>query len=84
MFKNIEKYIGRPFEDGGRGAYALDCWGLVREIFFQYGMRLPDYSISCFDSEKISNEIDERRSDWIRIERIDENPMRLILLDNTP
>lgn len=58
-----QKYIGRPFEEKGRGPNSFDCWGLVRWV---YGydhpdkIELPSYD-ECYkstqDREKLSSVI---------------------------
>lgn len=42
---NDFKYVGIPFQDGGRGPAAFDCWGLVlRFLSEEAGIKgLPDY-----------------------------------------
>lgn len=59
----IEKFIGKPFKDGGRGP-EYDCWGLVKAVFQEFGIKLPDYRISCFASEEINAKIAECRGQW--------------------
>jgi cell wall-associated NlpC family hydrolase len=46
----IEKYLGKPFVDGGRGPDGYDCWGLVLAIYRNdFGVRIPlDYDISAY------------------------------------
>lgn len=39
-----ERYIGKPFEDGGRGPESYDCWGLVVAVCRDHlGLELPSY-----------------------------------------
>ncbi len=50
----LTKLIGIPFEDGGRSFGGCDCWGLVKLASKSlYNIDLPDYMISCFDSNRI-------------------------------
>lgn len=39
--------IGKPFEWGGRGPMAYDCWGLVRECLLRQGLKPPEYPSSA-------------------------------------
>lgn len=64
----IDKLLGKPFVNGGRGPDNYDCWGLVCEVFRMYGMELPDYKISCEDVSRIHNEIDVQKQYWSRCE----------------
>lgn len=56
------------FKNGGRGDGHYDCWGLTMEVFRRFGVELPDFNISCFDSPRINEQVDEQRSDWTRLE----------------
>lgn len=59
--------VGLRFEDGGRGPDAYDCWGLVREVYQQCGIELPNYPISCQDAAAIAAAVNaERRLDLVR------------------
>lgn len=60
----IDKLIGKPFANGGRGPDNYDCWGLVCEIFRIHGINLPDYKISCEEASQIDNEIQIQRKKW--------------------
>lgn len=42
----VNEYIGKPFEDHGRGPDAFDCWGLVKHVLETHlGLfGLPDFS----------------------------------------
>lgn len=52
-------YIGKPFEDGGRGPEAYDCWGLVAAVYRDvFGIELPSYGeISASDLIAIAREM---------------------------
>lgn len=59
--------INKPFIDGGRGPDGYDCWGLVREVYRRHGIFLPDYSISATACERISKQMIDSRSEWIKL-----------------
>ena len=50
------RYVGLPFEDGGRGPAVVDCWGLVLLAYRQEkNIVLPDYGeISAQEARRIS------------------------------
>ena len=54
--------IAKPFEYGGRGPDKYDCFGLVLEAYRRFGIAIPDYSISSYACEIISNKIDSEKS----------------------
>lgn len=58
---NINDLIGTPYRLGARGPDALDCWGLVLEVYRRAGKHLPDYA-----SDGMS------RQDLIRLVRAEE------------
>lgn len=81
--------IGKPFKDHGRGPDYYDCWGLVREVFSRYGIKLPMYLISCYDVASISEQIKKEKelsfkglNNWREIKEPEE-PC-LILIKNDP
>jgi len=61
--------IGIPFVNRGRDENGCDCWGLVRLVYKEFGVELPDYPISCFAYKQINNEIDKCRSDWYSLKK---------------
>lgn len=52
IVEGIEKYVGLPFEDHGRGeGQGLDCWGGVRYVLGEMrGLLLPDYGRGYADT----------------------------------
>ena len=53
--RNLKKYIGVPFLDGGRDpSVGLDCWGLFLLVEKEFGISVPDFTIPCDDAESIS------------------------------
>ncbi len=43
---NYTDLLGKPFEYGGRGPDAFDCYGLAVELYRRAAMVLPDYASS--------------------------------------
>ena len=62
------KYIGLPFEDGGRGPDRVDCWGLLRMCFRdRLGVDLPSYGeISARDLIRVARAMDAGKDDGWR------------------
>lgn len=79
MYRDL---LGKPFVDGGRGPEAFDCYGLATEVFGRYGIKLPDYRISCENASKINSTIDREKSKWIRCEK-PEVPSLVVLRFNS-
>lgn len=65
----LTKLIGIPFINGGRNYDGCDCWGLVKLASKElYGVDLPDYMISCFDSANISKTCaKDLKEQWSRV-----------------
>ena len=55
---NYIDLLGKPFEYGGRGPDAYDCWGLCMEIYKRLGIQLPD-GISTPEHKDIEQQINE-------------------------
>jgi cell wall-associated NlpC family hydrolase len=55
------RYVGLPFEDGGRGPETVDCWGLLRLVYAeQRGIDLPSYGeISAHDLLSLARKMGE-------------------------
>lgn len=66
---NVGDLVGKPFEDGGRGPDAFDCWGLVRFAYHQFlDIDLVDYNISAYSSSMVDHKIRCHRKEWQRVE----------------
>ena len=61
---NLDDLIGIPFLNRGRSLSGADCWGVVKLTFAKFGVIVPDVMVSCFDSLKINQKINERRKHW--------------------
>ena len=65
--------IGKPYEPGGQGPEAFDCWGLVRFVYKHLFKReLKDFShIYSRDLKACSNEFEAAAisPDWIQIDQ---------------
>lgn len=65
------EYVGLPFQDGGRGPQAYDCWGLVVRVYQdRLGIALPSYGeISARDLARIARAMEAGKDDgWQVIE----------------
>ncbi len=62
------RYIGLPFEDGGRGPHTVDCWGLLRLCYRdRLGVDLPSYGeISARDLIRVARAMDAGKDDGWR------------------
>jgi hypothetical protein len=46
--------IGIPFLNKGRDPkVGLDCWGLIMAAMERYGVKVPDFKVSCFSTPDI-------------------------------
>jgi len=61
--------VGKEFRDGGRGPDAYDCWGLAREAYGRFGKDLPEYRISCGDSESIDSAARGVEAKWRKLDK---------------
>lgn len=64
----MKNYVGIPFSDGGRTIKSCDCWGLVKLIYRQeLGILLPDFAISAYDVDEISQQMNVSKNDWMPV-----------------
>lgn len=65
------KYVGKPFQEKGRGPDEFDCWGLVRWVYkndHPDNIIVPSY-LECYDTtndrDKLADVIfDETQAHW--------------------
>jgi len=50
---NILDYLGKPWESGGNGPDAYDCWGLVRAVYRDHGIILPVVDVDAHKSLEV-------------------------------
>lgn len=62
---DLTDLIGKPYQDGGRGPHAYDCYGLAIEVCRRYGIMLPQYIISA-DDVALINGIATLHQGWIK------------------
>lgn len=79
----IEDYIGKPFEDGGRGPDSFDCWGLVKDIFLrEFNTELPEYHVSAMETQKVAKKMMEQKEmSWVRVEKPERGNLVCISMD---
>ena len=54
----INKYVGIPYEFGGRDLDGLDCYGLVKRVYAdQYQTQLPDWQVDPVDLRGVNDTI---------------------------
>lgn len=63
--------LRKPFQDGGRGPGAYDCWGLLREVYRRNGIDIPDINVSIFACREAQAAIDaEKVVNWREIHHL--------------
>lgn len=64
-------YVGRAFEDGGRGPVTFDCWGLVRAVYRdRLGLDLPLHEgVRAADHRSVAQAMQDsaRRAEWAEV-----------------
>lgn len=75
-------FIGIPFKDGGRDRAGVDCWGLVMLYYHQQlGIELPEFRVSCFETEVIWGMVESARPAWVRLREPDMHCVVAVRLD---
>jgi cell wall-associated NlpC family hydrolase len=70
MSDRFSKYVLIRFRNGGRNEKGCDCWGLVCLVYkLEFGVILPDFTISCLDARLIDGEISSQRSLWRKLNK---------------
>lgn len=78
---NYQDLVGIPFVDSGRTLQGFDCWGLVRYIYQQRGIQLPNYPIDPKDREAVHQAMKEgAASSWKKVETPREGDVVLLEL----
>jgi cell wall-associated NlpC family hydrolase len=67
------EYIGIPYELHGREMDALDCWGLVRQVYKrELGFELPSYSANyehTLDGDGFKISLETEMPSWQKVDR---------------
>lgn len=78
---NYQDLVGIPFVDGGRTPQGLDCWGLVRYIYQQRGVQLPNYPIDPKNRDAVHQALVKgAASSWEKVEQPQEGDVVLLEL----
>jgi cell wall-associated NlpC family hydrolase len=77
---NYEKYLGTPFEFGGRGPDTYDCYGLIMAVLKERGVVIPDYT-SPSDEAKIAGLFAGNLHLW---EKCEKEPGAVVLINAPP
>lgn len=80
---NTNKFIGIPFVDHGRDFKGCDCWGLVTLVYKSFNVDLPDFNISCDDTNKIIKQVSITSSIETMFEQIEKPQEKCLVLMST-
>lgn len=72
--------IGKPFQWGGRGPEAYDCYGLVLEVYRRKGYKLPDFQ-SPEDRRRVLGLVDDAKPSFIEVSP---EPGAIVLMNLEP
>jgi len=64
---NYQKFVGIPFKDGGRDKNGVDCWGLVKLMYKELGIDLPEFYIGAMQTLKIENALKSNEKNWTKL-----------------
>ena len=67
----VNRWVGLPYAELGRGPAAFDCWGLCREIAAkEFGVALPSYAdayADCGETEELDALLAREMTAWMAI-----------------
>lgn len=76
--------IGLPWENGGQGPYAFDCWGFVRHIYqTQRGENLPIVAVDANQPLATRHAFAKESAaaaGWVRVDPAERNDFDVVLL----
>lgn len=82
MTMSADKYIGRPWVNGGQGPQAFDCWGFVRYVYAQeYGIPLAAIDVSAYAALAVRRAAKEAApvSDFVSVDLLDLEDADIVL-----
>lgn len=76
-----EAYLGQPWQRGGLGPDAWDCWGFLRHIQkTHYGIILPEVQMDFYNLRTVIHTINRHpeRDNWVALARPADGAVALI------
>jgi cell wall-associated NlpC family hydrolase len=59
----------------------MDCWGLAMAAMREFGKDVPDFAVSCFDSEGIGEIYAKERWSWEAVNAPESGDLAVMCLD---